>query len=1735
MPQPSDDWRADFEAIKKMRPGPGEEPEDNGIADLRAALDEKPVEVYKPGLTERAWEAIGDFVGQPWSLGLSKRIDDLNVPPPEESAVGRTLGTLANTVQPIVTWPLDVANAVGRTAIPDWQERGLPFAPVPLPMPYVPSSESIPESVARGVAEAGGTVADFAIGPKAGLVRMGARTGGRLLGRLPGVAGRIGSPLGGGVGALSTYSAATGLPEAIETGEYGQLLRESAVSPATFVQHAYTGVREGFPEIYHALNERDAEAMDEAIRKAMPTVFLALAARGGMEGLRSGREAPVAPLAGREIREVAPAGEVTGQPKFTPTPGKSEKPFVRPPVESEAAGVPVEGPKPGSWEAFIEARKAEAGKPKPIPMARPAIGETDWSTGEPTKQQTMFDVFSEQTRAEEKRLAGREIRERPPWEKTGQPKVGPPTKPEKPFVPPPGPKRFVATVKIGSQHQTFSTWADDIEVARVALRDMGVPENTTIRMIPKPRTKPPLQELKRAEEVRKDAGRVQEGGLVGQGREGESRADIQRAAEAKPEARVEEVPQEEVGPIPAPEPAPPTVAKTATVEQPTARRRGITAAQNNLLNAYKELQEAGEILSSGEMEAHASSGGGESLLRPGYEYTSITQGEGQALRDSLPKGTKSNVKILKPGQKPNPVGKTGEEVEYELGDMGVKDPQVIMARHQKALAEERSKINRIRRVVDYVQRDPEAARMYLSPETFWSAKVWSTFQDKELAHLASGKKPETIVAEKLKLGDEFEIAGEKYRVTQADQNSLTLQDGGTKEHLWPFQEITIDKGSLEKGNGGARGVYGQEVISERPMTTGETKPLLMAGEDVTVRPEAVVKPTPPTVAKTATVEGQPKLPPGKRRPEQGLPPGTMAMVSKPGKAYPFAAATAKNLGRKLYGALDRQLESINNGRQATLDIGKRIFLDVPEVIEKWGPTGRDLARGTRTVDHAATQHYNINKLDAEKALAAVRRHDLPSGERFSRSLTGDKYYSVHERMMMALNKRIPESDLPSDARAMLPKVREILNRDLLDAIDQKFERSLPSGEKAPIKGSDKPFPQVPNREGLRFLKEARQDKQTPRIATWAVKQVEAGRYQTPEKAIKALRAYADNILVGKNEYLSESRVELPIDMVKWEPNDVLAGHFQRNAVTLEAARQWGGQDTPWLTAQVDALREYTDAGTVRSIKEFYEINTGKAVVSAPTQKFFGAISNYESVVKLGLSVPAMIRNAGQPFANLVRYPLSIRLKAYKDIPPLISSWIRSAQEVRDQIARAGVPVYERTAISEMENVQRAVSTAVMTPYAKGETANFYRTARAAQLGIQRDIQKLKALETEGPLKRAMRAVWSLGADTEAALKRDLAKSGVNNLTNEQLADLVASGKMTSEQMAGAMYRVVSDTQFPLTLANKPLWWDRYPAARLLMKFKMFGVKQMKLMWRDVVKEARYGNIAPIQRFIIGTFLVGEIYNVARDMIVGDEQSMSFKLWEGRNDARTIGETILSNIVDGGGIGMVADLLFGIEDMVGGPTVSSLKNAANAVQHIVQHPKQWRESIAEFVKKDVAWSKQVSGATKRIEAALGKEEADEYLQLKEWRRRAYDFKAREKAQTIKEKTRDVLADVFSPSGGFDVTPRTLTKVLVRRAMELGEPKDAVGAFMAYVEDQKDPEEITKMWDETKRAAKDASPLASLTKDERRPFLRSLSDDNKKKIMALEKRFSERYKMFLREIRPIYKSALRRAKESTRKAA
>lgn len=793
-----------------------------------------------------------------------------------------------------------------------------------------------------------------------------------------------------------------------------------------------------------------------------------------------------------------------------------------------------------------------------------------------------------------------------------------------------------------------------------------------------------------------------------------------------------------------------------------------------------------------------------------------------------------------------------------------------------------------------------------------------------------------------------------------------------------------------------------------------------------------------------------------------------------------------------------------------------------DVIRSFGPPGAEIARQIETVARPAFARAGRQTREVTQAL---------------RGLNGQE----REWAAKLLDEHVTLDEVPQGMRekvkAAEAKLRAVMDRDLGAFRFLGGERQLAPGVRRPARGSGQAFPTSPNQEGMRVLRDAVNNRRSGRLNAVLEWMVENGHAANEDEAMAALVDYSKNQLRGTNHYFERTRGvwdQLPPELREWDPLAVLPRQLERNAMLLEGIRKWG-TEFEGLKNLLGRMARDSERGAMEQTQRFIESYFGNVHSAPGMERFFNPISNYETVSKLsGLFSP--ILNFGQRFTHTVRAPLRVQAQGVRDLPPLMNNWLKASKKIKAEIEEAGAisgmnPLTELTA---QKGVGQKLSQMLLNPFIQVARGNEYMSAHVARLAIEADLEALLAYREAAPLGAIMQRLKILAADPElglfslqpgAALERRIASRGIDP---DRALDLMKQGKrLTPEQLTAVMQRATEDEQFRLNILTDPIWWKDNPALRLAFKFKTFGVRTTEFIWKNVVKEAMLGNAAPLLKFMATSAIMGEVYHLSRDLLTGSDKSFT-SAWLNTDPSERkpeqLAARIASNIVAQGGIGILADLNYGITGYLAGPAGSTVGNLGRAAQHIILDPDQAGLAVRELFTEEVVLARHSERLLSFAEEQAT-QQTDRLFRYHRTRNAAYAFEeAQERGGEFS--VRDFLQEAglraIRGPVSYELTEKSLRYRYAARAVTAQEPEEAAGYLEGIFANAQSPREIEGMANSARRSMMRNAPMGNLSQDAQRSFLAQLPDGEAQEVRRLRAAWIRDYE---RALRTAQRNALR----------
>ncbi|HEC65813.1 MAG TPA: hypothetical protein ENI23_10985, partial [bacterium] len=660
----------------------------------------------------------------------------------------------------------------------------------------------------------------------------------------------------------------------------------------------------------------------------------------------------------------------------------------------------------------------------------------------------------------------------------------------------------------------------------------------------------------------------------------------------------------------------------------------------------------------------------------------------------------------------------------------------------------------------------------------------------------------------------------------------------------------------------------------------------------------------------------------------------------------------------------------------TVDAIRRNVLRTTDAIRRWGTAGQKVARDLEEISARTAKNVGNTSQNVRGILKG-----LSSKEKVTVSQLTDGAISREgqpERLLVRANA-----------------LREQLDIMQNEAIDVGLRKAELTG---------KAFPQIANKKGKKFLEEAEtKGAKSSRVFAWAQNQVKDGRFKDVDSAIAALQNYRRTRLRGTEGYLEGRRtIELDLDMREWSPDVLLPGIIEGGWEAIEGSRQWGvTKDGNFkdIRTSIERIRNEIGVDQANLLEDYIKAQYGQSRASVTAKVWNRRARAVQFVGKLALSPLTITRNMLDRYAKgLTHGTIGTNIRATIKFPPFLNRFLGTSQKIQDEMIRQGA-VLGHGHLSEGFASGGAISKFIGQPFALSERGNQTYIAIVKKLQLEADLKRLNEMGGEDGTVGKMynRMLTLIGQSQQQTRKRVL-----TDLTNEQLAEALTNKEISDDVMSEVLHRTVTDSAFPLTLASKRMWWGNRPFVQTMTQFKIWSTDQMRFMYKDVLKYTlATGDPSRLARFLIGTWLAGEIYNIARDFLTDKDESLLSTLRDpdGRN-VKEISKSIANALVDGGIVGILADLTYGITDWVFGPTVGSIESIARTTIAVKNAPATTIDGLKKFLLDDVPAAKQAQGVLDRIDRTFFDDDnlTENYAK---WRQRSFEFRKKKDQLTTVE--------------------------------------------------------------------------------------------------------------------------------------
>ena len=753
-----------------------------------------------------------------------------------------------------------------------------------------------------------------------------------------------------------------------------------------------------------------------------------------------------------------------------------------------------------------------------------------------------------------------------------------------------------------------------------------------------------------------------------------------------------------------------------------------------------------------------------------------------------------------------------------------------------------------------------------------------------------------------------------------------------------------------------------------------------------------------------------------------------------------------------------------------------------------GAEGKQVAKDFDEITQRAQKQINNSSLDARQILKGVNKEN-------------------RELIAKTINSRITKP--PKWIKQRADKLRDVLDKLLNEAKQLGVQRRV-GGVKLEIAGTGKAFPQVLNADGEKILRQAgKHGVNSPDVLAVAEEMVALGKAKSVEDYVAALQHFRDDQLRGISGYLERERVELPDRFLEWDPDRVLDNLFQKNWLFIEGVRQWGadkaGLSFPKLAVQIESVRAASGSDEAKLLDQFVKAAFGRELLSSEASRQISAVARgYQFLTKIALSPLTITRNMLDRFNKVMSFaPLSVQLKTLKEYPPFINAFLKHSKEIEEEMIRRGA-VFSNTAIGEGYQPGHLLTKVAGKAFAASERGNQIYIALAKKNAIDANLQLLR--RTVDPrVFRILDKRWGnlmspfevIGKSPTQALLR------LRELGNEEmLAKIESVDDISPDLLDAILHKTVRDNAFPVVLSTKRSWWDNKPFVRMLTQFKVWGTDQIGHVWNDVIKDTvKHRDPSKMIGWIVSMAITGEIYNILRDFILAKDESLLKTLSDSeRRNARDISVPILKDIIDGGAVGIFADIIYGLFNLIGGPSAQTLVNMGDTTAKVIWNPTQAKDALKQIAIKETPALRQVQGLFDKIDARFNQNNlTQDYYK---WRRRAWEWSHNKKFPTLGDKAKEKA--IKSLLGWTRRVPqeRTFSYEMITRNILVGDTERASDFLFFLLRKADTPDEQESIERGIQTALDKSSPLGGVADEDLGEFFKSMTSEQRREAVSLQ---------------------------------
>lgn len=828
-----------------------------------------------------------------------------------------------------------------------------------------------------------------------------------------------------------------------------------------------------------------------------------------------------------------------------------------------------------------------------------------------------------------------------------------------------------------------------------------------------------------------------------------------------------------------------------------------------------------------------------------------------------------------------------------------------------------------------------------------------------------------------------------------------------------------------------------------------------------------------------------------------------------------------------------QLQRLDGGKQAGgTTIIPDIVTETTEVSKRLGSNLSGVAKGTKEIFSRNVKRYtgHLKSLGVRGGAVAKDFEEITqrTQKRVNNSVLDSKEIlkgvskENREKITKTMNKRLKNP--PKWIQKRADKLTAVLDEVMNEARDIGIQRRV-KGEKVEIRGSGKAFPQVPNTEGDKLLKEAGKfGSNSPFVLSVAQEAMDTGLASSTADYIAQLQWFREQQLRGVSSYLERARVELPERFIEWDPDRVLDNLLQKTWLTVEGTRQWGtdtgGLSFPKLALQIEAIRTNHGPDEAKLLEQFVKAAFGQELLSTEaSRKISGVVRGYQFLTKIAFSQLSILRNVLDRFPKATSLgPTSVLLRTIGQYPPIINAFISHSRKLEEKTIRQGA-VFSNTAIAEGYQPGHLFTKLAGKEFSSSERGNQVFIALAKKNAIDFNLKLLKtnpkiAAIFDKRIGGLLSPLEAIGRSPRQAIKR-LTDLG----SDELIAKLESVDDIPPDLLEAILHKTVKDLAFPVDLSTKRSWWDNKPFMRMVAQFKIWGTDQVGHVWNDVIRQSvKNRDPSLMVRWLTTMAVMGEIYNIIRDFVLGKDESLLSTLSnKEKRNLKDISITVLKDMLDGGAVGILFDVMYGLPNLIGGPSLQTVKSLGEATVKSVWNPSQAKDAIKQIATKETPALRQAQGILDKIDAQFQKKNiTQDYYEV---RNRGYEWSFKKKFPKNADKAKKMAVQAIL--GWVKNVPqeRTLSYEMAIRQIIVGDIEDASEHLFFLLKTADGDDELLSLEQGIVSALNNASPLGSVAEKDNEEFFRGMSSEQRRTATSTQLRYdrnsSEAYGLAVRK--------------------